>query len=178
MSGEGQPVNTAPKLIRGGLTARNDRGVRTVVTTTSGTSLATDEPVERGGRGSAPTPLETVVGALCGCSAVTFERAAREMALEYDGIEFEASYTLDRRGLLGEAPVRPYFSTVDVQALVRTTAPPAVLAEVVAITETRCPVRNLLADAGVDLVIDWRPAPVSRATGGVSESTAPGSDSA
>lgn len=144
-----------PRPVRATLRARNEEGVRTVVTTRDGRSLVTDEPVSRGGTGSAPTPLETVVGALCGCSAVTFERAARELGLHYEGIDFDAAYRLDQRGLLGEAEVRPYFDTVDVEARVHTTAPTALLHQVVEVTESRCPVRNLLVDAGVALTINW-----------------------
>ena len=148
-------VGRGPRPVRTTLHARNEGRLRTVVTTRDGLSLVTDEPVSRGGSGSAPTPLETVIGALCGCSAVTFERAARELGLAYDGIEFDAAYRLDRRGLLGEAAVRPYFETVDVDARVQTAAPAALLAEVVEVTEHRCPVRNLLVDAGVALTIGW-----------------------
>ncbi len=144
-----------PRRVRATLRARNERGVRTVVTTRGGLSLVTDEPVGQGGTGSAPTPLETVVGALCGCSAVTFERAARELGLAYEGIDFEAGYLLDRRGLLGQADVRPYFDTVEVDARVHTTAPAGLLERVVELTERRCPVRNLLVDAGVALRISW-----------------------
>ncbi len=111
--------------------------------------------LEVDGRAGASWTIETVVGALCGCSAVTFERAAQELGLDYQGIDFDAAYRLDRCRLLGEAEVRPYFDTVDVDARVRTTAPSELLDQVVEVTERRCPVRNLLVDAG------WR----SRSTG-------------
>lgn len=153
----GAPASGTPRLVHNSLQARNEKGVRTVVTTARGLGLATDEPVARGGTDTAPTPLETVVGALCGCSAVTFERAARELSFSYDGIEFDAAFTIDIRGLLGEAPVRPHFQTVQVQARVRTTESDDRLATVVEVTERRCPVRNLLVDAGVALSIDWVP---------------------
>lgn len=39
--------------------------------------------------------------------ALTFERAARELGLDYEGIDFDAAYRLDRRGLIGGAAVRP-----------------------------------------------------------------------
>jgi uncharacterized OsmC-like protein len=41
-------------------------------------SFATDEPVEHGGTGEGPSPLQTVLGALCGCESVTFNRTAAE----------------------------------------------------------------------------------------------------
>lgn len=149
------PPSGGPKMIRKKLIARNDEGVRTVVTTRVGLTLATDEPVSNGGTGSAPTPLETVVGALCGCSAVTFARAASELGFDYVGIDFDASYTVDLRGLLGEADVRPHFRTVEVEARVHTPGPRERLQQVVEITERRCPVRNLLVDAGVSLCLTW-----------------------
>jgi putative redox protein len=144
-----------PKLMRAVLDGRCDGGVRTIVTNRAGNQLITDEPVSRGGTGSALSPLETVVGALCGCTSVTFERAAREADLTYTGIDYSAAYTLDRRGLLGEAPARPHYQTVQVEISVKTDATAEKLAEVVAVTEGRCPVRNLLVDAGVALVMKW-----------------------
>ena len=150
------PRADAPRRIRKTVGARNDAGVRTVVTTRAGLTCATDEPVAHGGGASAPTPLETVLGALCGCSAVTFRRAADEAGFAYAGIEFDAAYDLDRRGLLGEAEVRPYFDTVEVEVRVRTPLAQDRLDEVVAVTEHRCPVRNLFVDAGVALRMQWR----------------------
>lgn len=149
------PPLRGPKMMRKTLTARNDEGVRVNVTTRAGVTLATDEPVSDGGTGSAPTPLDAVVGALCGCSAVTFARAAGELGFDYAGIEFDASYTVDLRGLLGEADVRPHFQTVEVQARVHTPGPGEGLQQVVEITERRCPVRNLLIDADVSLCLTW-----------------------
>lgn len=145
-------------MMRKTLTARNDSGVRTVVVNRTGLSLTTDEPVGYGGgTGTAPSPLETVVGALCGCNATTFERAAGEAGFEYDGLEFDAAYTVDLRGLLGEADVRPHFQSVEAKIRVRTAESAARLQEVVEVTEKRCPVRNLLVDAGVALTLTWVP---------------------
>ncbi|MGH8994856.1 MAG: OsmC family protein [Acidimicrobiales bacterium] len=146
---------SGPKLVHTVLSASNGATPRTVVTTQSGLSLVTDEPVTRGGEGTAPTPLETVIGALLGCSSVTFERAAKELTFSYTGIDFDASYTLDLRGLLGEADVRPHFQAVAVEARVHTTEAHERLGEVVELTERRCPVRNLLADAGIELSMRW-----------------------
>lgn len=144
-----------PRPVRVLLSARNPGGVLTDVTTARGLTMRTDEPVAHGGTGLAPTPLETVVGALCGCSAVTFARAAGELEFVYDGIDFAAAFTLDRRGLLGEAEVRPHFQTVSVDVTVASGESTGRLAEVVAVTERRCPVRNLLVDAGVELSMRW-----------------------
>ncbi|HEY2240836.1 MAG TPA: OsmC family protein [Streptosporangiaceae bacterium] len=137
------------------LTARNDGGLRTVVYTSGGPGMVTDEPTANGGTGSALNPLETVLGAACGSIGATFARVARETGVIYDGINFEASYTADPRGQAGQPGVPPYFETVMIQARVRATRPDSRLADVARATERRCPVRNLLADAGVRVELRW-----------------------
>lgn len=117
--------------------------------------LVTDEPEAHGGTGEGPSPLQTVIGALCGCEAVTFNRTAAEFAFAYRGIEFEAEFTIDIRGRLGNRAVRPHFQTVRLQAVVDTDESDERLREVVEETEARCPVFNLLNDAGVRLEMHW-----------------------
>ncbi len=141
------------------LTARSEGGMRTVARTSDGLGVVTDETAGRGG--TAPTPLETVIGALCGSASVTFATAARELGFGYEGIDFEASFTQNPRGAAGEAGVRAHFQGVRVQALVYRAEPDAWLADVARITERRCPVRNLLADAGVALEMTWTAVPRS-----------------
>lgn len=126
--------------------------------------FVTDEPVAHGGGGEGPSPLQTVLGALCGCESVTFNRTAAEMGFDYDGIEFEAAFTIDIRGRLGQRGVRQHFQTVKLRAVVVTDEPVERLREVVAETEARCPVFNLISDAGVNLEVNWvrrRPEPLS-----------------
>jgi len=137
------------------LTARNDGALRTVIYTSGGPGMVTDEPTANGGTGSALNPLETVLGATCGSIGATFARVARETGLIYDGINFEASYAADPRGPSGQPGVRPYFETVMIQARIRATRPDSRLADVARATERRCPVRNLLADAGVRIELRW-----------------------
>jgi uncharacterized OsmC-like protein len=137
------------------LTARNDAGLRTVVYTSGGPGMVTDEPVRSGGSGTALTPLETVLGALCGSTGATLATVAREAGFGYDGATFEASFTLDPRGLAAQAGARTYFRTVRVEIQVRAAQPGPRLADVARATEQRCPVRNLLADAGVTVDMIW-----------------------
>lgn len=124
-------------------------------------SIVTDEPVAHGGTGQGPSPLQTVLGALCGCEAVTFNRTAADLDFEYEGIEFEAEFTIDIRGRMGHREVRPHFQTIRVQAIVTTDESKERLAEVVEETERRCPVFNLIVDAGVKTDMVW----VMRPTG-------------
>ena len=103
----------------------------------------------------AASPLQTVVGALCGCESVTFNRTAAELGFSYDGISFDAEFTIDIRGRLGNRDVVAHFQTVRVRAVVDTEETDERLREVVEETEARCPVFNLLRDAGVKLDMHW-----------------------
>lgn len=152
---EEHPVSV-PIIRRKCLSAYNEAGMLTVIDAGEHGSFATDEPVEHGGTGEGPSPLQTVVGALCGCESVTFNRTAAERGFVYRGITFEAEYTIDIRGRMGNPDVRPHFQTVRVQAVVDTQESDEALASVVEETERRCPVFNLIRDAGVRIEMHWR----------------------
>lgn len=144
-----------PLIRRKTLTATNAGSLRTVIDFGDAGTMVTDEPVAHGGTNEGPTPLQTVLGALCGCESVTFNRTAAEMGLEYRGITFEAEFRIDVRGRMGKADVRPHFQTVRVEARVDTDASDQELARVVEETERRCPVFNLISDANVKLDMRW-----------------------
>lgn len=140
---------------RKALTAHNEATMRTVIDTGEHGSFVTDEPIAHGGTGDGPSPLQAVLGALCGCESVTFNRTAAEMGFAYDSLDFEAAFTIDIRGRKGDRTVRPHFQSVRVRAVVTTDESEERLREVIEETEARCPVMNLIVDAKVDLQIEW-----------------------
>jgi uncharacterized OsmC-like protein len=150
------------------LSARNDGAMRTVVDCGESGQITLDEPAAHGGTGQGPSPLQAVLAALCGCEAVTFRRTATEMGVDYAGLDFDAGFTIDIRGRQGDRSVRPHFKAVRVRAVVTTDEPAQALAAVIAETEARCPVMNLLTDAKVDLRVEWL-----RNSGGVLEPVPP-----
>ncbi len=146
---------TEPIVRRKTLTAASEGGMMTLIDFGEYGHFATDEPIAHGGTGEGPSPLQAVLGALCGCEAVTFRRTATEMEFDYDGIAFEAEFTIDIRGRMGRRDVRPHFQTIRMQATVTTDEPEERLRAVVEETEARCPVFNLVSDAGVNLEMTW-----------------------
>lgn len=140
---------------RKALTAHNDGSMHTIVDTGEFGRFELDEPEAHGGSGQGPSPLQSVLGALCGCEAVTFRRTATDLGFAYDSLDFEAAFTIDVRGRQGDRSVRPHFQTVRVRAVVVTDESEERLSEVVEETEARCPVFNLLRDAQVDLRMEW-----------------------
>ena len=144
-----------PIIRRKTLTAARSDGMRTVIDYGEFGQIVTDEPIPHGGTGAGPSPLQAVLGALCGCEAVTFARTAAEYGFEYGGVDFEAEFKIDIRGRMGNRDVRPHFQIVRVVATVGTTASEQALRAVVEETERRCPVFNLVADAGVRCEMRW-----------------------
>ena len=146
---------TEPIIRRKKLSARTSGTMKTDVDFGEFGTMVTDEPIAHGGTGEGPSPLQAVLGALCGCEAVTFNRTAADLDFTYDGIEFEAEFTIDIRGRMGHEEVLPHFQTIRVQAVVTTDEAEDRLAEVVEETERRCPVFNLVTDAGVKTQMLW-----------------------
>jgi uncharacterized OsmC-like protein len=152
-----QPYDEATHtwLRRKTVTAFNPATMRTQIDYGEYGVTILDEPTNAGGSGDGPSPLQSVLGALCGCESVTFRRTAADLGLDYASIRFDAAFTIDIRGRLGNRSVRPHFQTVRVRAIVVTSASLGDMAAVIEETEARCPVMNLLLDANVDLEIDW-----------------------
>lgn len=144
-----------PVIRRKMLSAHNDGSLATRVDFRDYGQLTFDEPSAHGGSDLGPSPLSGVLGALCGCEAVTFGRTAREMDFIYAGIDFDAAFTIDIRGRNGVRGVVPHFQTVKVEARVHTQESEERLRDVVEETEARCPVFNLISDAGVRLEMLW-----------------------
>lgn len=158
---KGRADSTEGFIRRKALTAHNDASMRTVVDAGEYGTFAMDEPTAHGGTGAGPSPLQTVLGALCGCEAVTFHRTAAEYGFDYSSLDFEGSYTIDIRGRQGDRAVRPHFRTVRLRVIVATEEPVERLTEVAAETEARCPVFNLVRDADVDVEVEWLHEPVT-----------------
>ncbi len=144
-----------PIIRRKKITVTNDGSMMAVHDYGEYGHVVTDEPIAHGGTGEGPSPLQAVVGALCGCESVTFHRTSKDMDFSYDSIEFDAEFTIDIRGRMGLREVRPHFQTVRMQATVVTSESRERFAAVVEETEARCPVYNLLQDAGVNLETLW-----------------------
>jgi putative redox protein len=134
----------------------NEGGTRTVIEVRDFPPVATDEPDTMGGTNSAPSPLETLLVSLVGCDGVIINGVAKAMGFEYSHLALEASGQIDVRGPKGVRGVRPYFEKVDMTIEVTTPEDEERFETLKANVENRCPVMNLLKDAGVDLWVEWR----------------------
>ncbi|MDH3239043.1 MAG: OsmC family protein [Alphaproteobacteria bacterium] len=122
------------------------------VSTVRDFTVVTDEKT---GTNIAPSPLETVLCALTGCEGVIINRCAKVMNFKYTGVDFECDGWVDARGSRGVRGVRPHFQKVEFKVLLKTDEPPERIEKLRKNVEMRCPVMNLLADAGVELNVIW-----------------------
>lgn len=141
------------------VTGHNAGGTRTEVKVRHFDPVITDEPDTMGGTNTAPSPLETVLVALVGCDGVIINGVAQAMSFDYSGVDFECTSQIDVRGPKGVKGVRPYFEKVDITLTVYTDESLDRFAKLQANVENRCPVMNLMRDAGVELTAIWKSLP-------------------
>jgi putative redox protein len=60
--------------------------------------LTSDEPSERGGNDSGPSPQELLAASLASCTAVTMEMYAQRKGWDIGGVEVSVEYTPAERG--------------------------------------------------------------------------------
>ena len=118
-------------------------------------AVVTDEPATAGGSDLGPTPFEMTLAALIGCEGVMIHGVASTMGFEYEGVEFEAAGQFDLRGPRGVPGVRPFFEWVELSVTLFTSEPPERIERLAKNVENRCPVMNLMRDAGTEVRVTW-----------------------
>eukprot|EP01114_Cavostelium_apophysatum_P010515 TRINITY_DN2434_c0_g2_i1.p1 TRINITY_DN2434_c0_g2~~TRINITY_DN2434_c0_g2_i1.p1 ORF type:complete len:181 (+),score=28.62 TRINITY_DN2434_c0_g2_i1:201-743(+) len=131
----------------------------TNVTNGKGThSFILDEPKVLGGNDTGPTPLETLLGAYCGCLAATSAYVAKKSAFQLGLMTFEAKGTYDpsmfRSASLEGNPT--HFRTVEIKGTVTTSESEEKLRELMEKVERMCPISSLLHAAKVNIKAEWK----------------------
>ena len=150
-----QPQSTEPEIASIAVSGAWQAGTHTRVQAREFT-LDVDEPPALGGSDVGANPIEYVLAGLSGCLGVVVQVVAAELGLSVTGFESHARGDLDLRGFRGTADVSPHFQTVDLQVHLTTTATPAEVDELRRQVTARCPVLNLITDAGVQVRETWQ----------------------
>ncbi|MFD1039598.1 OsmC family protein [Virgibacillus byunsanensis] len=129
--------------------------VRTTVQVRDFEQIVIDEPKELGGTDVGANPVEYVLASLSGCTSVIISLVAKELDFSYTDVEFYNEGTLDLRGLNGVEDVSSHFQTVTFKVTIETDESDQRIAELKTEVERRCPVYNLLKDAGITLESSW-----------------------
>lgn len=131
-------------------------GVESTVNVRGFDSMVMDEPPALGGTDHGPNPMEYVAGSFVGCFTVMLQLIGGELGIEVSKLEIAAEGDIDLRGLYGTADVSPHFQ--EFRSTVSFAAGGNVenLAQLKSEATKRCPVYNMLKDAGCEPQIDWQ----------------------
>ena len=118
-------------------------------------TFAIDEPTERGGTNTGPTPTDAAIAALVGCTNVISNKCASKLGIDIGQLTINATAQFDRRGvtLVEEIDV-PFVSiTLDITANGPATAEQ--LAQVAEETAKFCPLSKIFRQAGTEVIENW-----------------------
>ncbi len=118
-------------------------------------SFAIDEPVERGGTNEGPTPTDTALAALIGCTNVIGHKCANKLGVDIGHLTVDAVCAFDRRGVTLSEEVEIPFTSVVLTVTSDGSAGLKELNRVAAETEKFCPLSKLFRAAGTRLEINW-----------------------
>jgi uncharacterized OsmC-like protein len=137
-------------------------GVRCEVDVHDGHTVITDEPVERGGADTATSPLMYFTTALGTCQTVQIIKVAEAMRFKHGAINIHTETTTDLiGGLEGNNNGVMHFVGATLKIEIETNESTAKLKRLAALSEDRCPVGRLFADAGFEPECIWIAVPLS-----------------
>ncbi len=114
-----------------------------------------DEPPERGGGNTGPTPTETLLSALIACTNVISNKCAKNLGIQYETVSIDAEATFDRRGtqLLEEIEV-PY-PKIQLTINVKTPASDEEMEQLKSDLQRFCPIAKIIRNAGTEIEEIW-----------------------
>lgn len=118
-------------------------------------SFYVDERKEIGGNNKGPNPLEYFLGALGSCTSIITTMIAKEQNFTFTNLDFSVKGDLDPRGYKGVEGIQTYYHNVEVTVLIETEESDDALKTLTKAVEKRCPLYNLLEDAGVKVTSNW-----------------------
>jgi putative redox protein len=124
--------------------------------TTGAHALVIDEPVSNGGTDVAPTPLQTLVASLLGCTNVILNKIAARDGVSVEGLALKADAVLDRRGVKLEEELAIPFPKIDLTISFATDADPDRIQRLKADLGRFCPVSKILRQSGTQIEETWQ----------------------
>ncbi len=120
-----------------------------------GHSFVIDEPPYRHGTDVGPTPLETLLGALIGCTNVIARRIAMEMKFDLKIDKIDVLGHLDHRGIDRVADVPVPFPTIELKVQATSSGTEEEMRRLREDMHARCPMSVILRQAGSQIVESW-----------------------
>jgi uncharacterized OsmC-like protein len=118
--------------------------------------IVIDEPKSRGGTDMAPTPLETMIASLIGCTNVILNKIAERDGIAVGSLNVDAEAILDRRGVTLQEEVSVPFPIIRLAITFSTDADDARIAKLKTDLARFCPVSRILRRSGTRIEEDWK----------------------
>ncbi len=118
--------------------------------------FAIDEPVERGGTNLGPTPTDTVLAALIGCTNVIGHKCAESLGIDIGLLEISAMCEFDRRGVTLSDEIEVPFQRIVLTILTSGKATSAELKTLQDEVTKYCPVSKLFRNSGTVVEEIWK----------------------
>ncbi len=119
------------------------------------TETTIDEPVEQGGTNLGPSPTETLLAALAGCTNVIANRVAHMHGVSFHKFHVNVVSKLDRRGVTLQEEIDIPFVDIEVLIEVTTEASEADLEKVKADLPRFCAVAKVFRQSGTNVTDSW-----------------------
>ena len=131
--------------------ARSDIGIRDL-------SFVIDEPVERGGTNEGPTPTDTAIAALIGCTNVIGHKCAAKLGVDIGQLAIDVVCDFDRRGVTLTEEIDVPFVALKQVVTAHGPANQDDLNRVATEVAKYCPLSKLFEQAGTKLETIWQTA--------------------
>jgi len=120
--------------------------------------FAIDEPVERGGTNLGPTPTETIVSALIGCTNVIGHKCAQSLDIDIGHLNIDVACEFDRRGVTLAEEIDVPFKKITMDVTYDGSASSADIERLVAEVAKFCPLSKVFKQAGTVIEETWKQA--------------------
>ena len=121
-------------------------------------TFSIDEPTERGGTNTGPTPTDTAIAALVGCTNVIGHKCAAKLEIDIGHLTIDASCEFDRRGVMLSEEIDTHFKSITLTITASGSATDDQLALVAQEVAKYCPLSKLFRQAGTEVIETWQSA--------------------
>ena len=118
-------------------------------------TFSIDEPTERGGTNLGPTPTDTALAALIGCTNVIGNKCANTLGIETGHLTISAACDFDRRGVTLEEEIDVPFVRIELNVQTQNRLSEDDLARLQTEVAKFCPLSKLFRQAGTVIDETW-----------------------
>ena len=114
-----------------------------------------DVPVERGGTNLGPTPTDTALGALVGCTNVIAHKCASHLKIDIGHLDISIACDFDRRGVTLMEEIDVPFEAIQLTIKTSNVVSEADLQRLAHEVSKYCPLSKLFKQAGTVIEEEW-----------------------